>query len=152
MCFWRFLSNNFEKFVQILFKFSQQILVEGYEYVLAKFRWKWSFQSTKLCAISQTKGWTFGCILHLCTKYDRSIVCKNLDAHCCSLLFKPRSEQQWRLNFCTWYFYRILYTNVKYGQKVQNLFWLKSQIWLTERVVFSKTSPIQTCNLQLSAD
>ena len=36
---------------------------------------------------------------------------------CCSLLtlFKPRSEQQWNLHFCTRYFHRVLYTNVDKG-------------------------------------
>ena len=52
-------------------------------------------------------------------------------------LFKPRSEQQWRLNSWTWYFYPILYTNVKYGQKVQPLFWLKSQILFNWKGSFS---------------
>ena len=33
------LFNNSEKLVQILLKFSQHI-VEGHEFVLAKFRWK----------------------------------------------------------------------------------------------------------------
>ena len=41
VCGWKhltiFLFNNSEKLVQILLEFSQQI-VEGYEFVLAKFR------------------------------------------------------------------------------------------------------------------
>ena len=46
------LFNNSEKLVQILLvqillEFSQQI-VEGYGFVLAKFRWKRPFQSTKI--------------------------------------------------------------------------------------------------------
>ena len=52
------LFNNSEKLtVQIHLEFSQQI-VEGYEFVLAKFRWKRPFQSTKICDLSQIKGWT----------------------------------------------------------------------------------------------
>ena len=51
------LLNNSEKLVQILLEFSQQI-VEGYEFALAKFHWNRPFQTTKLCDLSQNKGWT----------------------------------------------------------------------------------------------
>ena len=51
------LLNNYEKLVLILLEFNQQI-VEGYEFVLANFRWKRPFQSTKICHSSQNKGWT----------------------------------------------------------------------------------------------
>ena len=47
-----YLFNNSKKLVQILIKFSQQI-VEDYEFVLAKFCWKRLFQSTKLFDLSQ---------------------------------------------------------------------------------------------------
>ena len=59
------LFNNSEKLVQIFLECSQAI-VEGYKFVLAKFRWKIPFQSIK----------------NAIPKY---IVCKNLDvtvAHC----------------------------------------------------------------------
>ena len=49
------LFNNSEKLVQILLEFNQQI-VEGYEFVLAKFRWKRPFQSTQICDSSPNKG------------------------------------------------------------------------------------------------
>ena len=52
------LVNNSKKSEQILLEFSQQI-VEGYEFVLAKFCWKRPFQSTKICDLSQNKGLTF---------------------------------------------------------------------------------------------
>ena len=61
LCGWKSgtisLFNNSQKLVQILLKFSQQ-KVEGYEFVLAKFRWKRLFQSTKICDLSQYKSWT----------------------------------------------------------------------------------------------
>ena len=41
------LFDNSEKLVQILLEFDQQI-VEGYEFVLAKFRCKRPFQLTKI--------------------------------------------------------------------------------------------------------
>ena len=44
--------NNSKKLQQILLEFSQQI-VEGYEFVLAKFRRKRPFQSTKICNVIQ---------------------------------------------------------------------------------------------------
>ena len=72
------LFNNSEKLVLILLEFSQQI-VEGYEFVLAKFSWKRPFQSTKI------RVELLGRILRLCTKCDESIVYKNFDitvAHC----------------------------------------------------------------------
>ena len=52
------LFNNSEKLVEILLEFSQQI-GEDYEFVLAKFRWKRPFQSTKICNLSQNKDLTF---------------------------------------------------------------------------------------------
>ena len=52
------LFNYTEKLVQILLEFSQQI-VEGYEFVLAEFRWKRPLQSTQICDLIQNKGWTF---------------------------------------------------------------------------------------------
>ena len=48
---------------------------------------------------------------------------------------KTGSEQQRRLQFCTRYFYRVLYTNLKYGQILQSLFWLKSLIRVDCKVV-----------------
>ena len=76
------LFNNSEKLVQILLEFSHQI-VEGYKFVLAKFRWKRPFQSTKSQLnqnknLNQDKGWTYWPYFTLCTKCDRSM-CKNLD-------------------------------------------------------------------------
>ena len=53
-----YLLNNSKKLVQILLEFSQQI-VEGYEFVLAKFCWKRPFQWTQICNLIQNKGWTF---------------------------------------------------------------------------------------------
>ena len=49
------LFNNSEKLVQILLEFSQQI-VEGYKFVLAKFRWKRPFQSTQVCDSNNNKN------------------------------------------------------------------------------------------------
>ena len=72
------LFNNSEKLVRILLKFSQQI-VEDYEFVLAKFCWERPCRSTKICHLSQNKGWIFGRILCLCTKCDRSVACRNVD-------------------------------------------------------------------------
>ena len=40
------LFDNSDKLVQILLEFSQQI-VDGYEFVLAKFRWKDPFSQLK---------------------------------------------------------------------------------------------------------
>ena len=45
-------------------------------------------------------------------------------------------EQQWCLNFFTRYFDRILYTNLKYCQTVQPLFWLKLQILVDWKGLF----------------
>ena len=45
------LCNNSEKLVQILLESSQQIVI-GYEFVLAKFRWKRPFQLTKICDLT----------------------------------------------------------------------------------------------------
>ena len=63
------LFNNSEILVQIPLEFSRQI-VEGWQ-----FHYKRPFQLTKICDLNQL----FGCVLRLCTKCDRSIVCKNLD-------------------------------------------------------------------------
>ena len=52
--------------------------------------------------------------------------------------WESESEQQGHLHFCTQYFYRILYTNVKYGQKVQPLYWLKSQILVEWKGLFQQ--------------
>ena len=45
---------------------------------------------------------------------------------------------QGRLNFCTWYTYCILYTNIKYGQKFNPYFGLNHRFWLTEMVFSAK--------------
>ena len=54
------------------------------------------------------------------------------------MLFQPRSEQQWHLDICPRYFYHILYTNAKYGQKVQPLYWLKSQTLVDWKGLFQQ--------------
>ena len=78
-----YLFTNSEKLVQIRLEFSQ-LVVESYEFMLAKFRSKRPFQSSKICDLSKKGLNLFGLILRLCTKCKRSIVC-NLDvtaAHC----------------------------------------------------------------------
>ena len=151
------LFNNSEKLVQILLEFSQHI-VEHYEFVVAKFHWKRPFQSTQICNLSQTKGnhLTFWPYFTLCTKCDRSILCKIFRRHCFSLrsLKSVSSEQHWHLHFCTRYFYRILYTNVKYGQKVHPLFGFHIGVnsnsrWQTLRIWWQKNNKISHSQMGL---
>ena len=61
----------------------------------AKFCWKRAFQSTKVWDLSLKCS-------RLCTKCDRSIVCKNLDVTVYTVQ-KPRSEHQWRQHVCARY-------------------------------------------------
>ena len=58
------------------------------------------------------------------------------------------SEQGTSNFFCSRYFYCIFYTNINYGQNIQPLFWLKSQILVDWKGLFSQTLPTQTRNLQ----
>ena len=80
------LFNNSKKLVQILLKFSQQI-TEGYEFVLAKFCWKRSFQSTNIFDLSQNKGWSFLAVFYVYVQNAIEVSCANfLDVtDCCSL-------------------------------------------------------------------
>ena len=72
------LFNNSEKLVQILLEFSQQI-VEGYKFVLAKFLLKKTpLSQPKSVIFAKIRVELFDRILRLCTKCDRSIMCKNV--------------------------------------------------------------------------
>ena len=80
------LFNNSKKLVQILLDFSQQ-MVEDYELVLAKFWWKEPSIQPKSATYAKIRVTIelFGLILRLCTKCNRSVVCKKLEltvAHC----------------------------------------------------------------------
>ena len=120
-----FFNKSDEKLLQILLEYSQQI-VESYAFVLAKLWWKRPFQSTQICNFSQNKDWTFWqYVLHLCTKCDRSIVCKNIDvpvAHCSCSSCRAFFVVHLRLTFVIEHFYKTLKT-VKFTRlSVINIF------------------------------
>ena len=74
------LFNNSEKLAQILLEFSQQI-VEGYEFVLAKFHWKRPVRSTNNCNLSQNKGWFFVLlyiVFYVCVQRVIEVSCENI--------------------------------------------------------------------------
>ena len=70
------LFNNSEKLVQILLKFSQQI-VEGYEFVLAKFTEKDPFSQPKSVILAKIRVEPLGRIL-LCVQNVIEVSCANI--------------------------------------------------------------------------
>ena len=113
---WRFLSLLI--ILRNLYRFSSNFkLADSWSLrvllVLAKFRWKRPFQSTKICDLSQNKGWTFWPYFTVVYKMRWKYHVQKFSCPYCSLRgLKSIHEQlvlvngenamgiiQWRLNF-----------------------------------------------------
>ena len=71
------LFNNSEKLVQILLEFRRQI-VEGKEFVLAKFCWKRPLSVNQNLWFKPLKGWKFLAIFYICVQNAREVSCAKI--------------------------------------------------------------------------
>ena len=104
-------------------------IVEDYEFMLENSLNK-TLSATQICGLGQNKGceWTFRPYFMFDYKMRWRIVCKNVYVTVVSISGLFYFYIYFVYIFSTRCFYCILHANVKYGQNVQPLFWLKSLI------------------------